>query len=101
MSMIYKFITIICIFILNIIVKKFTGGFLFNIGFKTQNIKERKKYYLLAANYYSIDAMFSLGLYYKDKKKYKKMKNYYLLAINKGCIKSMNNLATYYYKKKI
>ncbi len=73
----------------------------YSIGFYYQNISinydEMKKWYLLAVDLNSSDAMHKLGYYHCNiEKKYNEMKKWYLMAINLNNLASMNNLGIHY-----
>ena len=68
-----------------------------------KNIKKdyelMKKYYLMAIELGSVNAIRNLSNYhFKVEKNYDQMKKYYLLAIEKGNDTAMNNLGLYYYE---
>ncbi len=63
-----------------------------------QNISLAIKYYLMAIEHGSLDAMNSLGCYYDDiEKNYELAVKYYLMAIEHGNVAAMNSLGVYYY----
>ncbi len=58
-----------------------------------ENYEEAKKYYLMAINKCSLEAIYNLGVYYHyTEKNYEEAKKYYLMAIDKGHLNAKDNL---------
>ncbi|AYV77642.1 MAG: hypothetical protein Dasosvirus17_2 [Dasosvirus sp.] len=54
------------------------------------------KYYYLAVEHDHVDAMDSLGDYFREQKDYERMKKYYMMAIKKNSSRSMYRLGSFY-----
>ena len=66
------------------------------------NYNLMKEHYLIAIINNNSDAMYRLGLYYKNiYYNYDLMKKYYLMSINNGNINTMYKLGLYYEKEEI
>lgn len=57
---------------------------------------EGEKFFLMAAEFGDINAMYSLGLLYDNTKRIEEAKKYYLMAIEHGDVDAMNNVANLY-----
>jgi TPR repeat protein len=64
--------------------------------YKKKNIKQMKKYYLLAIKHNNLTSIINLGNYYNMNKQYDLMKKYYQMAIDKGDTKCLYYLGNYY-----
>lgn len=73
---------------------------MFNLGVYYRNYPLMEKYYQMAINLGNTDAINNLGTYYEDIQYYQLMEKYLKLAIDLGDMKSMNSLGKYYQKIK-